>query len=207
MPTWVTHFMVADRVLEKIPALDIRGFFVGTVAPDCYTGEDEQSTFRYAQQVMHWKERSFQGLCGRAGFFAQYIQNRKLPREEFAFLLGYYAHLLVDEAYQKMVRRIARPQISPEQRGEEVLAIEGAYLLQNPDSGYLTCLLPLEEFPDYLDYLPPGSITRRIGLVGYQPPRTVLDRKPVFIPEEEYLAFVADGIEQVLAEFKERDLI
>ena len=35
MATWITHLMIADGVLERIPNLDRHGFCVGNIAPDC----------------------------------------------------------------------------------------------------------------------------------------------------------------------------
>ena len=35
MATWITHLMIADGVLERIPSLDRHGFCVGNIAPDC----------------------------------------------------------------------------------------------------------------------------------------------------------------------------
>ena len=35
MATWVTHLIIADRVLEKFPELCRHEFCVGNIAPDC----------------------------------------------------------------------------------------------------------------------------------------------------------------------------
>lgn len=35
MSTWVTHLMVADRVVQQVPYLSKHEFFVGNIAPDC----------------------------------------------------------------------------------------------------------------------------------------------------------------------------
>ena len=35
MASWVTHLMIADGVLARLPDLDRRGFCVGSIAPDC----------------------------------------------------------------------------------------------------------------------------------------------------------------------------
>ena len=43
MATWVTHLMVVDEVIKKIPFLCRHEFFVGNIAPDCNV-ENEDST-------------------------------------------------------------------------------------------------------------------------------------------------------------------
>ena len=35
MSTWVTHLMVADKVVQQVPGLSRHEFFVGDIAPDC----------------------------------------------------------------------------------------------------------------------------------------------------------------------------
>lgn len=238
MPTWVTHFMVADQVLKKEPRLNRRGFCVGTVAPDCYTGKDVQSTFAFSQEIMHWKRKEKQGTPGWELFYEECLLKRmKEPAsEEYAFLLGYYGHLLVDGAYQKMIRDEGRLRtvwsriqadpglkaltegkpadldtikkcICKKQREQEVYAMEAEYLLAHPDSGYLTEVLPLRDFPDYLDYLPTGSILRRIGLVGYIPRADEKLREHLFISREEYLTFVRQAVRTVERELKAKALL
>ncbi len=54
-------------------------------------------------------------------------------------------------------------------RQRDVQALEAAYLSAHPDSGYLTDILPLKSFPDYADFLPPGAIVRKIGVMGTRP--------------------------------------
>ena len=56
MATWVTHLMIADSVLARFPALDRRGFCVGSIAPDC-NAENEDWTAVSA-------ERRIPGLQG-----------------------------------------------------------------------------------------------------------------------------------------------
>jgi len=106
-------------------------------------------------------------------------------------LIGYYVHLITDAAYQKMVRdedrvkniwrRIdADPELSqrakglprdfdtvkkliPKKERQWLIAnIEEEYLEEHSNSGYLTEILPLTEFTDYIDYLPHGCIAHKV---------------------------------------------
>lgn len=118
--------------------------------------------------------------------------------EQYSFLLGYYSHLLTDAAFQQFIRdetrikntwrRIktdlvlwerakgcienwdsVRMLIPRDARMHEIYSMEAEYLRENPGSGYLTEILPLDAFPDYIDYLPSGCIVRKIRVMGYMP--------------------------------------
>ena len=238
MASWVTHLMIADGVLEKLPWLDRRGFCVGNIAPDCNVENADWTAFTPSRAVTHWMqgERKQASDCG--AFYDAYIGRRRQEiksREEYAFLLGYYAHLLTDAAFQAMTRnedrvraawrRIrAHGRLGPASVGMEetwdaikklipqgermrrIHALEGEYLRDHPDSGYLTEILPLREFPDYIDYLPPGAVVRKIGVMGYLPGADGAVADFTAISREEYAAYVADTVELVAAQLLEREV-
>lgn len=113
--------------------------------------------------------------------------------EHRAFLAGYYSHLITDAVFQKFIRdenrvkAVWRRIYADEQLREkvkcypedwnsvriiipknirmaEINTIEAEYLKEHPDSGYLTEIIPLKEFPDYIDHLPHGCIVRKIRI-------------------------------------------
>lgn len=107
MATWVTHLMVADRVLERIPELDRHGFCVGNIAPDCNVENEDWTEYTPSREVTHWMsgERKAASDCVR--FYREYIENRKQnirTEEEYSFLMGYYAHLITDAEFQRYIR-------------------------------------------------------------------------------------------------------
>ena len=51
MSTWVTHLMIADRVLERVPELDRHNFCVGNIAPDCNVENDDWTQFTPSREV------------------------------------------------------------------------------------------------------------------------------------------------------------
>lgn len=239
MATWVTHLMIADAVMKQFPQLDRRGFCVGNIAPDCNVENEDWTAFTPSRAVTHWMqgERKTDADCD--AFCESYILNRrdkiKTP-EHYAFLLGYYAHLITDAAFQKMIRDEERVRaawdrimsddvLSQKSDGMEhswdnvkklipkriwtgqIYHLEGEYLNTNPDSGYLTEILPLKEFPDYIDYLPSGAIVRKIGVMGYLPSLGGKEENYHAISREEYMAFVDQAIESVVHKFREMKLI
>lgn len=172
-------------------------------------------------------------------FCDEYILKRKdkiKSAEEYAFLLGYYSHLIADAAFQAMIRdeervkavwmRIkadeelsaagagmdetwdsAKRLINKNDRLCEIYAIEAEYLSDHPSSGYLTEILPLKSFPDYIDYLPQGCIVRKIGIMGYLPEPDKSINKFITISKDEYADFVKDTIQLVVQQFVEKSLV
>lgn len=233
MATWITHLMVADSVMQKLPWLDRRGFCVGNIAPDCNIENEDWTSFTPPREVTHWMSGNKKVGGDAERFLEEYVLKRTIKsNEEFSFLLGYYSHLVADAEFQRMTRdpervrkaweRIdADPEISARAQGmertwdsvkiliskrdrfREIYSIEGEYLRQNPTSGYITEILTLKEFPDYIDYLPHGAIVRKI------PKMTVRDEllqpmnKYISITKDEVEAFAAAAVDKVTERIKE----
>lgn len=111
MATWITHLMIADRVLEAIPELDRQGFCVGNIAPDCNVENEDWTEFVPSREITHWMsaDRKIATDCDR--FYNEYIASRKEEidtEQEMSFLLGYYAHLIADAEFQRYIRETER---------------------------------------------------------------------------------------------------
>ncbi|NLX77449.1 MAG: zinc dependent phospholipase C family protein [Clostridiaceae bacterium] len=156
--------------------------------------------------------------------------------EHYSFLLGYYAHLVADAEFQRFIRNDERVRdtwkrikadenlrerstglpedwdsvkklISKKERMQVIYSMEAEYLRHNPDSGYLTEILPLKEFPDYLDYLPHGCIVRKIGVMGYMPELDENFNNHVAMSREEFAFFIDNTALLVMKKFKDMNLI
>ena len=239
MATWITHLMIADGVLERIPNLDRHGFCVGNIAPDCNVENEDWTDFTPSREVTHWMQSERKKASDCDAFYDEYILKRKdkiKSAEEYAFLLGYYSHLITDAAFQTMIRDEDRvravwmrikadeelsvtgagmdetwdsvKRLMPKKdRMREIYAMEAEYLNGHPSSGYLTEILPLKSFPDYIDYLPQGSIVRKIGVVGYLPEVDMSMNKFIYMSQDEYAEFVENTIQLVVNQFAEKNLM
>jgi len=239
MASWITHLIIADAVLKHLPGLDRRGFCVGSIAPDCNVENEDWTAFTPSREVTHWMQFSRKRASDCEAFCREYILNRpkgSIPPEEYAFLLGYYAHLITDAAFQAMIRRedrvravwdriladealsaasagmertwdCAKKLLPKSRRMQEIYAMEAQYLKEHPDSGYLTEILPLKSFPDYIDYLPKGAIVRKIGVMGYLPEHQNPERRNLAISREEYADFVKNTIRLVMEQFAGNNLV
>lgn len=232
MATWVTHLMIADRVLEAMPTLDRRGFCVGSIAPDCNVENEDWTQFVPSRETTHWMSGDRKSAADCERFRDAYIARSRREGaadggQELSFLLGYYAHLIADAEFQRFIddagrvasmwaRIKAHPALSRRAEGlaedwpsakrligkaeiwKDIYAIEAGYLDGHPDSGYLTEILGLESFPDYIPYLPRGAIVRKIGVMGYMPGKEAGAFPFAAISGEEYAAFLGSATEQVI---------
>ena len=231
--------MIADGVLERIPNLDRHGFCVGNIAPDCNVENEDWTAFTPSREVTHWMQGERKKASDCDAFCDEYISKRKdqiKSAEEYAFLLGYYSHLITDAAFQAMIRdedrvravwmRIKADEelsvtgagmdetwdsvkrlIPKKDRMREIYAMEAEYLNGHPSSGYLTEILPLKSFPDYIDYLPHGCIVRKIGVMGYLPDHDKSINKFITMSKDEYANFVEDTIQLVVKQFAKKKLV
>jgi len=230
MATWVTHLMIADRVLKIVPELDRHSFCVGNIAPDCNVENEDWTQFIPSRETTHWMsaDRKIATDCDR--FYEEYLERRKSEIDtvqKLSFLLGYYAHLIADAEFQRYIRdteRVAKsweriqkspslfakiegmPQnwdsvkklIKKSERMKDIHTIEAEYLEEHPNSGYLTEIIGLKFFPDYIDYLPKGAIVRKIGVMGYLPQKESGMYPFVAMTKEEYSTFIDNATKQVV---------
>lgn len=146
--------------------------------------------------------------------------------------MGYYAHLITDAAFQKMIRdedrvKVVWKRINENENLREqsvgmeetwdnakklipkrvwtghIYSLEAEYLNAHPDSGYMTEILPLKVFPDYIDYLPEGAIARKIGVMGYLPEINEGLGEWIAISREEYEAYIQETVQTILDRFSE----
>ena len=220
MATWVTHLMIADNVLQQISNLNKHEFLVGNIAPDCNVENEDWTSFTPSREVTHWMKdkRKVASDCDR--FLHEYVEKKeKIDNREESFLLGYYAHLITDAEFQRYIRdeervkalwtRIKKhPELSKlsvgmeetwdsakvlikrNERSKDIYSIEKEYLDLHPESGYLTDIIGLKEFPDYIDYLPNGAIVRKVKVMGYMPKKEIGQYPYICMTVEEYDFFI-----------------
>jgi len=106
MANWITHLRIVDILFEKGINLDIKGFVIGNVAPDCNIENEDWTEFTPPREVTHWMDKKNNKLSADyKGFYKKYIEGRNfMSDEEISFLLGYYTHLITDVEFQKFVR-------------------------------------------------------------------------------------------------------
>lgn len=227
MATWVTHLIVADGVLDSIPFLCKHEFCVGNIAPDCNVENEDWTCFTPSREITHWMGSEWKNASDCERFLHEYIEKKAdLDIKEESFLLGYYAHLITDAEFQRFIRDETRvktcwnrikqhPELSKlavgmeetwdsvkilikgTERTKDIYSLERVYLDSHPDSGYFTDIVGLDEFPDYIDYLPKGAIVRKVKVMGYIPQKEVGQYPYIAISEDEYNCFISNAIKMV----------
>jgi len=107
VPTWVTHLIIADNVIKQLSELDTCGFCVGNIAPDCNVENEDRTRFTLSRKVTHWMSGEIKVASDYDSFYLEYILKNKAKiqsQEHLSFILGYYAHLITDAAYQLFIR-------------------------------------------------------------------------------------------------------
>lgn len=220
MSYWVTHLMVADRVMDAVPQLSRHEYCVGNIAPDCNVENEDWSGFTPPREMTHWMGTGRKNAADCQRFVEEYL----LPRnpqtiQEASFLWGYYTHLVTDAEFQRTIRDEKRIQAAwkrikaipelaiagegmPEtwdsvkqllprsERYKEISTIEREYLDEHPTSGFLTEIVNLTSFPDWLAFLPKGAIVRKVGVLGNIPEKGESKYPFTAMTRTEYAAFV-----------------
>ena len=219
MASWITHTIIAGRLLESFPELDVTGFCAGNIAPDCNVENADWSGFEPPREATHWMRGEKKSSCDHQGFAEKYIRGREHScAEERAFMLGYYAHLITDMEFEAFLRdeaRVARcfsrirgsremsarvgdiPEtwdalkkaLGRPRLNAELRAIEEAYLRKEPGHIYNTVLRRITDFPDYLDYMPANAVSRKIPIMT-RPPEEMNIKHMFFVSEDEYWEFI-----------------
>ena len=81
---------------------------------------------------------------------------------------------------------------------KDFFVVEREYLNEHPDTGYFTEIKGLEEFPDYIDYLPKGAIPMKVKMMYYMP--TLEEGRYPFVgfSREEYEGFLERAVNNVI---------
>lgn len=234
MANWISHLMIVDKLFAMGVDLDERGFAVGSIAPDCNVENEDWTEYTPSKEITHWMHGESKLTADYEGFYQEYIKDTVfLSGEHKAFLWGYYAHLVTDVAYQKFVRdekrvksifrRLKQNQEMHARIGglpedfdtlkkvfgrnrlfNDVVIQEINYLRETPGSRYNTVIKQTHDFPDYIDYLPQGTIVRKIGIMAREDMSMKETGAYVFFTQGEFNEFAENTSELIYALMNER---
>jgi hypothetical protein len=167
MATWIAHIRLAQNLLNYGFQLAVEPFLVGNIAPDAI--QNESGKWSPPQSVTHWQDAN-QNIQPE-DFYEKYLADGKssLSEEEYAFLIGYYCHLIADnewigQIWQPMSRFPAWQAVLNNTKDsfwtikKDWYGQDFIYLRDNPDNLYATVFKNVAACPDYLSYLPQGAI-------------------------------------------------
>ena len=98
MPTWVNHFRVADKLINKLNNIDTQYFVIGTIAPDCGKLDKSHGAYlpytgvtHFTKDIKYSKKRD----CNYNYVYETYVKNETDIKKR-SFYLAYYIHLFED---------------------------------------------------------------------------------------------------------------
>lgn len=107
MASWMVHLRTAEALLSAWTRLDETAFIMGNLAPDSGVPNADWSAFDPPYSVSHFKTKSETGsFIDIPRFCAQYFDADRVQgyhKTEYAFFLGYYAHLLTDRRWSETI--------------------------------------------------------------------------------------------------------
>jgi sarcosine oxidase delta subunit len=170
MATWIAHMRLAQNLLDYGFQIAVEPFLVGNIAPDSSI-QNKSGDWSLPKNITHWQDAN-QNIQPE-DFYEKYLADGKssLSDDEYAFLMGYYCHLVADnewigQIWQPMSRFpewqavINNPDdndwtIKKDWHGQDFI-----YLRDNPDNLYATVFKKVAACPDYLNYLPQDAIAQ-----------------------------------------------
>lgn len=170
MATWVTHFRIAEELINLGLPVSKEEFLVGNIAPDCGMPAKEGRGFKPGKEITHF---TIDKKTNANLFYEQYLANREvhISNKRDSFYLGYYAHLITDEEWSKFQREKQKEPIHQEMSGtteykilkkKERYGLDFLYLRNNIEHIFWTTFQHIKEFPDYIDIYEQGQLTERV---------------------------------------------
>ena len=104
MASWMVHLRIADKLLDRIPALSPVEFIVGNIAPDSGVPNADWSSFTPNTKISHFKSSGKK--AGPDAFAAKYFtseQRTGYDARQFSFYLGYLTHLMTDVLWSDQI--------------------------------------------------------------------------------------------------------
>ncbi|MEM9951200.1 MAG: zinc dependent phospholipase C family protein [Chloroflexota bacterium] len=172
MATWIMHLRLADKLLQYGFQIELKTFYLGSLAPDFPIPNDPQ------KKQSHFRD-DINNRMQPEDFYEAYLHNQQHNSMTEAFLLGYYAHLLADVEWIGNVWRPFKHQFSDIAKQIEA-DTQFAYDFKRLQY-FGHDILYLHESPDY----PAWNIVKTA--------ETVTTGLP-FLPDEDYLTWLKSDV-------------
>lgn len=211
MASWMVHLRIADKLLDKLPALSPVEFIMGNMAPDSGVPNEDWSKFTPSTQVSHFrvddgngkKKMDLEAFLSR--WFTPELQSH-YDEKAYSFFLGYYTHLLTDCLWSEKIaeptqRRLAL-QFAADRSGtwEKVKGdwydLDYLYLKKHPGFRAFRVYLGAVGFRNtYMDIFSEDALDNRRAYITdfYLQKNDHLDREYPYLTEAEADRFVEDA--------------
>jgi len=188
MPSSVVHLRVCDALLELIDEKYHVDFTVGNLAPDCGRPVPGTKTYDPPRDVTHFTDtpQRWNTRTHPDRFYEGYLKKARDMRD-LVFMLGYYCHLCVDNAYIELFfekyHAIYGDAFDLELRRKikqrDQHYHDTVFIVRNPSFRPQLILDSIGGYPNRcLDYYSADAITERLIKVKQNELRAELSEKP-----------------------------
>lgn len=206
MGTWISHLRIAEKLLAEIPTLDAAMFACGNLSPDSGLPNEDWTQFDPPKEVTHFLDKGQdEGKIKDLVFYREYLLNPPPEPEKYAFLLGYFFHLISDNLWSIRIGEITKKAFTTlfEEHGSEAwwtikkdwYGLDFKYLRDNPNSLFWIVFLNAATPSDYLPYLPENALAHQLNYIRqfYSTPKPALDRDYLYLNETTMKRYVDES--------------
>lgn len=217
MATWGAHIKIADILLNRGIDLEPRGFVVGNLGPDCNKENADWTAYEPPKEVTHWYENN---ALSAEKFYQAHLQDKAYEdKTQYAFLVGYYVHLLSDIywwGYAKSTKlgqaffiTMQKDQNMKLELNRDYFQHDHVYIQNNPSSLYHKALKNIQNFPVYLDYFNENDFNAKLAYIHtyYEKYKLNQDRKFCYINSEDIENIFDYTIENVIKTLEAKQLM
>lgn len=198
MGTWISHFRVAESLLERWPGLDARQFVIGNVAPDSGRPNHDWTSFDPPKSVTHFLQPGEdEGRIRDLTFYREFVHPlRGGDPARFSFMLGYFAHLVTDNLWMHLIGHSTQQAFAAEFAQDKAATwervkddwygLDHKYLRDCPDNAFVRWVVDAPNPPSPFSFLPSDALAYRLDdLRGFysRPEEFVLDREYPYLSE------------------------
>lgn len=207
MATWGLHMRIAEGLLEQDITLNHKEFIVGNIGPDCGMPNEDWSAFTPPTKISHFKNATTNEIDAQL-FYETYIEKANPLEEGYAYLVGYYIHLLTDIKFTAYIQgKIdSDPLYAPLKEDDKFIwtikkdwyDLDHLYFRDNQESVFYTVFQHVEMFPEYLAHYPQGATIRQIKHITnfYLKSGEDLDRVYQYLTMDEMNTFVKTSLNE-----------
>lgn len=221
MASWMVHLRIADRLLERLPDLEVNEFVLGNIAPDSGVPSEDWSYYVPSSEESHFKRPNESGdkrVCLPL-FVEQYFSpeiRAGYDAKQYSFFLGYLVHLMTDilwvqNIYEPCERRY--PKEVREDRNKLLWSmkrdwydLDFVYLQEHPDFRAFEIYRSARDIENvYMDIFGRNAFeNRREYIVGfYTAGKDDLDHEYNYLNKAQMDAFVEESVVTLLEQLQE----
>ena len=212
MATWIAHLRIAENILKNMDDLDSIAFILGNVGPDSGVPNEDWSSFNPPKKITHWINEGNNIDAER--FFDKYIKNNLMEYSKYAYVLGYYIHLLTDIEWSKFFNEKKKNALYNKKLKEDAsfiwtikkdwYGLDFLYLEKNPNFIFHTIFKNIEQVPDYIDYFPKGALMKQVKYITeyYLGDNEETKENFIYLNEEEMDKFIDETSKKIFSILK-----